>query len=292
MVTHGSDIVARDSWQFTLDSDVCQRCLHRARRAAAAAGTSYQYQLVVRLRITASMRNMRLSLFRVRQTHRSVARALSGRRERSEAGSVCDGASGSAPVPASYRSVIGAALPYIPEAVPRLVFVDRRGLWRGGRVSASAAARAALRSSGDTSAGASDLPPKPARGPRRRHGCDVAAACASGLRTKDPRQSRHHSRWRSSRSRACWTGSAAACRRRRAAPSRRSRRRCGPTTSRSKRWARVVVTETRGWRGPPLASAVFIKPAHLHRFAWRAPVLLCQRSQLTHRATKTKPAID
>ncbi|CAD0201989.1 unnamed protein product [Chrysodeixis includens] len=37
-----------------------------------------------------------------------------------------------------YRSVSGAALPYIPEAVPRLVFVDRR---RGGRVSASAAAR-------------------------------------------------------------------------------------------------------------------------------------------------------
>lgn len=69
-----------------------------------------------------------------------------------------------------YRSLSGTALPYIPEAVPRLVFVDRRR----DRVSASAAARGGnerrrqLRSSDD---GARErptlLPPKPASGPRR-----------------------------------------------------------------------------------------------------------------------------
>lgn len=75
-------------------------------------------------------------------------------------------------------------MPYIPEAVPRLVFVDRR---RGGRVSASAAPRAALRSSGASSAGASDLPSAKTGSLSAADGCDVAAAGASGLRTKDPR---------------------------------------------------------------------------------------------------------
>ncbi|CAB3254347.1 unnamed protein product [Arctia plantaginis] len=46
----------------------------------------------------------------------------------------------------SYRSVRGAALLYIPEAVPRLVFVDRQ---RDGRVAASAAVPGGLRSSDD-----------------------------------------------------------------------------------------------------------------------------------------------
>lgn len=75
-------------------------------------------------------------------------------------------------------------MPYIPEAVPRLVFVDRR---RGGRVSASAAPRAALRSSDARSAGASDLPSAKTGSLSAADGCDVAAAGASGLRTKDPR---------------------------------------------------------------------------------------------------------
>lgn len=69
-----------------------------------------------------------------------------------------------------YRSLSGTALPYIPEAVPRLVFVDRRR----DRVSASAAARGGnerrrqLRSSDDEARERPTLlPPKPASGPRR-----------------------------------------------------------------------------------------------------------------------------
>lgn len=80
--------------------------------------------------------------------------------------------------------LVGAALPYIPEAVPRLDFVDRR---RGGRVSASAAARTALRSSDSRSAGETDLPSAKTGSLSAADGCDVAAAGASGPRIKDPR---------------------------------------------------------------------------------------------------------
>lgn len=73
-------------------------------------------------------------------------------------------------------------MPYIPKAVPRLVFVDRR---RGGRVSASASARAGLRSSGARNAGATDLPSAKTGPLSAADGCDVAAAGATGPRTKD-----------------------------------------------------------------------------------------------------------
>lgn len=120
------------------------------------------------------------------------------------------------------RTFLGA------EAVPRPVSVDCP---RGGRVSASATAQAALRRArerrGRRTLLRADQNRLAVRGGR--------LWCSRGPRTKDPRETR--SRWRSLRSRACWTGSAARCRRRRAGPSRRSRRPCAQNTSRSKRWA-------------------------------------------------------
>ncbi|KAG6462042.1 hypothetical protein O3G_MSEX013023 [Manduca sexta] len=78
-------------------------------------------------------------------------RALSGQ---SSAASVTVRRECACAVPSCLSIVHGAALPYIPEAVPRLVFVDRR---RDGRVSASAAPGVVLRS-GDGAWRARDRP--------------------------------------------------------------------------------------------------------------------------------------
>lgn len=90
--------------------------------------------------------------------------------------SIARGEPGSARVACRLSIGSGAALPYIPEAVPRLVFVDRHGRGRGGRARGGvgggpAALRTRTRRGGPSER---DLPPKPASDPRQRHGCDVA----------------------------------------------------------------------------------------------------------------------